>query len=71
MGGAIPPEGLNRQCTAKGIGGQAWDHEGLSPKGRNKNSPERIERPLDVKYRFRAGRGGVRLNEYLFLASGS
>ncbi|MBU0988910.1 MAG: hypothetical protein KJ823_01865 [Proteobacteria bacterium] len=34
MGGAIPPEGLNRQCTAKGIGGQAWDHEGLFPKGR-------------------------------------
>ncbi|MBL6967496.1 MAG: hypothetical protein ISR62_03640 [Desulfobacteraceae bacterium] len=71
MGGAIPPEELNQQCTAKGIGGQAWDHEGLFPKGRNKSSPQRIERPLDVQYRFRAGRDDVRLNEYLFLASGS
>ncbi|MBU0733407.1 MAG: hypothetical protein KKG10_04575, partial [Proteobacteria bacterium] len=71
MGGAIPPEELNQQCTAKGIGGQAWDHEGLSPKGRNKNFPERIERPLDVEYRFRAGRGDERLNEYLFLGLSS
>ncbi|MFH1951460.1 MAG: hypothetical protein ABIL06_07580, partial [Pseudomonadota bacterium] len=33
--------------------------------------PERIERPLDVQYRFRAGRGDVRLNEYLFLGLSS
>ena len=50
MGGATPPEGLNQQCAAKGIGGQAWGHGGLFPKERNKNSPERIERPLDVQY---------------------
>ncbi|MBU0988721.1 MAG: hypothetical protein KJ823_00875, partial [Proteobacteria bacterium] len=47
------------------------DHEGLFPKGRNKNSPERIERPLDVQYRFRAGRDDVRLNEHLFLGLSS
>jgi len=51
------------------------DHEGLFPKGRNKNSPERIERPLDVQYRFRAGRGDARLdarlNEYHFLGLSS
>ncbi|MFH1083748.1 MAG: hypothetical protein V1751_10190, partial [Pseudomonadota bacterium] len=48
-----------------------WDHEGLFPKGRNKNYPERIERPFDLQYRFRAGRGDVRLNKYLFLGLSS
>ena len=43
------------------------DHEGLFPKGRNKNSIERIERPLDVQYRFRAGRSDVSLNGYVLL----
>ena len=47
------------------------DHEGLFPKGRNKNSPERIERPLDVQYSFRAGRGDSRLNKYLLLGLSS
>ena len=43
------------------------DHEGLFPKGRNKNSQQAVERPLDVEYRFRAGRGCVRLNGYFLL----
>ena len=58
-------------CNALAVCNKALDHEGLSPKGRNKSSPERIERPLDVEYRFRAGRGDIRLNKYLFLGLSS
>ena len=54
-----------------GVGHLARDREGLFPKGRNKISPERIERPLDVQYRFQTGRGDVRLNGYVLLGLSS